>query len=135
LIIEGAGTRFGVGNGLFDNATGVYRIVAPSKNAYKVVGDIEKAAVSFINRQEDRGRFIVLIALGPTATVLVGRMCELVQTIDIGHFDLQYEYLTMGKFNKVKVPTRYNNEMLNGDTVKDIDDDDYSRQIICNLSE
>ncbi|WP_054750975.1 GT-D fold domain-containing glycosyltransferase [Lacticaseibacillus thailandensis] len=135
LVIEGAGTRFGVGNGLFENALNVSRIIAPSRNAYNVINKIESSAVEFISKQPRKDNFIVLIALGPTATVLASRLSSICQSIDIGHFDLQYEYLAMGKYHKTNVPTRYDNEIINGDHVEDIHDEGYLEQIVAEIDE
>ena len=55
---------------------------------------------------------IVLVSLGPAATVIAKRLSnEGIWTIDIGHFDLQYEYYLRGKTHRVKVPGKYDNEL------------------------
>jgi hypothetical protein len=52
-----------------------------------------------------------------------------VQTIDIGHFDLQYEYLMKGYYKKVDVENKYDNELFNGELFAKNLDGQYSRQI------
>ena len=100
LIIEGENTRFGVGNNLLKNVKNVKRILAPAKNAFSVYNKLIGEACKF---PKDT---IVLIALGPTATVLAYDLCkEGYQAIDIGHLDIEYEWYLSGA--KKKVPVKY----------------------------
>lgn len=64
LIVEGAQTRLGVGNDLFSNAKSIERILAPAKNPFDSYDKILSAIVTHCKEH------LVLIALGPTATVL-----------------------------------------------------------------
>ena len=87
LIIEGDKSMLGIGNDLFDNAKSIKRIICPSINAFKIY---DKIINSVIKHNEKR---LILIALGPTATILAYDLHRLgYQSIDIGHVDLEYEW-------------------------------------------
>ncbi|WP_259706804.1 GT-D fold domain-containing glycosyltransferase [Weissella confusa] len=106
LIIEGVGTDFGIGNDLFDNAQTVTRIEAKSRNAYDDVDEIMETTTKFA---KDKKNLVVIIALGPTASVLAYRLANKgIWAVDLGHFDLQYEYLRKGAFKRVKTKRRDN---------------------------
>ncbi len=64
LIIECNSSRVGIGNDLFINVKSIKRIICPSRNAFNVYDKIIK---SVLKLKEKR---IILIALGPTASVL-----------------------------------------------------------------
>ena len=124
LLVEGAQTRFGVGNDLLDNAGSVVRILAPAVNAFSKYDEILSAI-----RQEAEDR-LILLALGPTATVLACELCRLgFWAIDIGHLDIEYEWYRMGAKEKVAVPGKYTNE-AGGVDVVECDDAGYKNQII-----
>ena len=124
VLVEGAQTRFGVGNDLLDNAGSVVRILAPAVNAFSKYDEILSAI-----RQEADGR-LILLALGPTATVLACELCRLgFWAIDIGHLDIEYEWYRMGAKEKVAVPGKYTNE-AGGVDVAECDDAGYKNQII-----
>ena len=98
LVVEGALTRMGVGNRLLQNANSVNRLIAPAKNAFTFYDEILKAAVQY-----GKGK-IVLIALGPTATVLAYDLSmEGIQAIDIGHIDTEYEWFLSGATEKTPI--------------------------------
>mgnify|MGYP003277970439 CR=1 FL=1 len=129
LVIEGAGTKFGVGNDLFSGAKKISRIVAPSKDAYSKIDEIRVTVKDFLE-DKDSKEMVVLMALGPTATVLAAEFSKYVQAIDIGHFDLQYEYLMKGYYKKVDIKNKYDNELFNGDVFIENQDEQYNKQII-----
>lgn len=127
LFIEGGSTRMGVGNDLFGNAESVQRIIAPDENAYRVYHGIYHAALQYGKNK------LILIALGPTATVLAYDLAKAgYWALDIGHMDLEYEWFLKGKGYSY-VPCKYNNEMLGDTAVIDIQDEDYEKSIICVL--
>lgn len=124
LFIEGDKTRMGVGNDLFDNSHSVERIIAPNHNAFDVYDEIFEAALQY-----GKGK-LILIALGPTATVLAYDLAkEGYWAVDIGHLDLEYEWFLKGKGCSY-VPYKYNNEMLGDTIVKSIHDETYKRSVI-----
>ncbi|MBB1070188.1 DUF1792 domain-containing protein [Limosilactobacillus sp. RRLNB_1_1] len=126
IIIEGKFTRFGMNNDLLDNAKSVNRIIAPAENAYSKIDEIYKKTCEIASNIENP---IIIISLGPTATILSYRLSPKYQSIDIGHFDLQYEYLRRGYYHKVSINDRYDNEMKNGNKVKKNVDKYYKDQI------
>lgn len=126
IIVEGAYTRFGVGNSLLDDCKTVSRILMPEKNAYSKK-DEALVKINELGRRIDDP--IVLLALGPTATVLSYILSENYQAIDIGHFDLQYEYKKYGNYKKTKISTRYDNERAGGNHVKNTNNKKYLSEI------
>lgn len=128
LIIEGEKTRMGVGNDLFDGANDIIRILGPAENAYDKYDEILYEARKYA---KDR---LVLIAMGMTATVLAYDLaCEGYQALDIGHIDLEYEWMLQGKGGKTPIKTKYNNEVAGGNIVEDISNPLYESQIIARI--
>lgn len=128
-IVEGEQTRIGVGNDLLDNAANVYRILAPAKNAYDAYDQI----VNSVREHAPEGSLII-IALGPTATIMAYDLAKMrYQALDLGHFDIQYEYHIRGIHTKEAIPGKYVNEASTaGQTVDDkaITDKRYNASII-----
>lgn len=105
LIIEGEKSRLGMGNDLFDNAKSIKRIICPSINAFHVYDKIIKKV---INLNEKR---LILIALGPTATILAYDLHKLgFQSIDIGHVDIEYEWFLRNCTRIIPIENKYVNE-------------------------
>ncbi|MCQ6275297.1 SP_1767 family glycosyltransferase [Bacillus sp. V3B] len=103
LIIEGEFSRLGVGNNLFDNANSIQRILAPSENAFEKYDLVLQKA-----KRHDKEK-LVLIALGPTATILSYDLHKLgYQAIDIGHLDVEFEWF----LKKTKVRTKIENKYV-----------------------
>ena len=128
LIIEGEKSRLGVGNDLFAGAADIKRILGPAEHAFDRYDDLFKEAISFLESNDD---YLTLIAMGATATVLAYDIAmKGFQALDIGHVDIEYEWMLAGKGVKVPVKGKYNNEVSGGDVVEDIDDDKYENEII-----
>lgn len=126
LIVEGETSRLGVGNDLFDGASSIRRILGPSKEAFEKYDELLKA----VKRYEKD--CLVLLALGPTATVLAYDLSrEGYQAIDIGHVDVEYEWFLMRAQDKVPVKNKYVNEAgkLGGHEVGPLSDEKYLKQI------
>lgn len=105
LIIEGEKTRFGVGNNLFDNVSSIERILAPAKNAFDEYESILNAGLRLGKNK------LILIALGPTATVLAYDLAKAgYWAIDIGHLDVEYEWFLRGTDVKIPLNGKYVNE-------------------------
>ena len=125
LIVEGALTRSGVGNDLFDNTKSVKRILAPSRNAYQKVNKIEQM---IRENAEDR---LVLLMLGPTAKVIVDDLQDLDnQLIDLGHIDSEYEWFKMGATYKVKLKNKHTAEFNFDENIEAVHDQTYENEII-----
>ena len=125
LIIEGEKSRLGMGNDLFAGALQIKRLVCPAINAYDVIDDIENK-VSEIDDYD-----LILIALGPTATVLAYRLyLKGYQALDIGHVDIEYEWCLKGAEKKEPVQNKYIGEIPGGDIVADCVDEEYQKQVV-----
>lgn len=124
LIVEGDKTRMGVGNDLLSNSNSIKRIIAPNENAFSVY---EKILESVLKISKE---YLVLIALGPAATVLAYDLAKKgYWAIDIGHLDLEYEWFLKGEGYSY-VPNKYNNEVPCDLDVLDICDKEYEKSII-----
>ena len=125
LIVEGALTRSGVGNGLFTNTKSIKRIIAPSKNAYQKIDQIEQM---IRENAEDR---LVLLMLGPTAKVIVDDLQDLDnQLIDLGHIDSEYEWFKMGATYKIKLKNKHTAEFNFDENIEAVHDQTYENEII-----
>lgn len=126
LVIEGEKTRLGVGNDLLSGALSVKRILCPNTQAFDYYDKLLYEA------QRYDCNHLVLLALGPTATVLAANLCNLgYQAIDIGHLDIEYEWFLMGAVGKVPVPDKFVNEAGAGHGVGDCSDSQYLNEIVC----
>jgi len=124
VICEGEQTRIGVGNDLLDECKSIKRIICPSKNAFDKYDQILDRL-----KQESKDSLII-IALGPTATVLAYNLAkEGYQALDVGHFDIEYEWYLRNAVKKEKIDNKYTNEVNGGDTTNDIKDEKYLNQI------
>lgn len=113
VIIEGEYSKLGVGNDLFKNSKSIQRILAPSENAFDKYDLILESAKK-INKDK-----LILIALGPTATVLAyDLMLEGYQAIDIGHIDIEYEWFLKNADKKLAIEGKYTNESKDNDVSK-----------------
>ena len=126
LIVEGEKSRLGIGNDLFNNSKIIERIICPSINAYARYDEILEAV------QQHNKNKLVLIALGPTATVLAYDLHKLgYQAIDIGHVDIEYEWFLKKASGKVKIDGKFTNEAIDSDVDSNcvVDHEIYLRQI------
>lgn len=129
IIIEGEESRLGIGNDLFNGAKSIQRILAPKENAFSVYDSILNTAKKL---PLDK---IILIALGPTATVLAYDLCKLgYQAIDIGHIDLEYEWYLLGATEKINIPNKYVHESEDGRNTHKFHDEIYENQIIYRIN-
>ncbi|MEH7419165.1 GT-D fold domain-containing glycosyltransferase [Neobacillus drentensis] len=86
LIVEGKHSRLGVDNTLFSNTNSIGRIICPSNNAWSVYNAIKLCVLKNAKDYD-----LVLVSLGPTATVLADDISrEGVRIVDIGHLNLEY---------------------------------------------
>lgn len=125
IFIEGEKSRMGVGNDLFDGAKSVRRIIGPSKQAFSKYNEILQEA-----KKQDKN-CLFLIALGPAATGLAYDLhMSGYRAIDIGHIDVEYEWLLMGTDKKVPLKNKMVFEAAGKDGVEDCNDEAYKSQII-----
>lgn len=124
VIIEGEKSRIGVNNDLLDNANSIERILIPAEEAYNKYDEIYKEAIKI-----DRNK-LILIAAGPTATVLAYDLSKLgYQAVDIGHIDIEYEWLKLGTNDRLPIKGKYVNE-ANYRNPEDVNDKKYMKEII-----
>ena len=129
LIVEGATTRSGVGNDLFNNALSIKRIICPSHHAFSKVDVIQQAILDHAP-----GRLILLM-LGPTAKILAYRLSQLgYRALDLGHIDPEYEWMKMGAETRVQLKHKHTAEFNFDQGIEFIEDEDYNSQIVADLS-
>lgn len=125
LIVEGEQTRLGIGNDLFANTKSIKRILAPAVNAFDCYDRIIEAVIR--NFDGD----MVLLALGPTATVMAADLSKKgIQALDIGHIDIEYEWMKQGATSKVAIKGKYTNEVVDGRNAEACEDAEYLSQIV-----
>lgn len=129
VIIEGEHTKMGVGNNMFNNTTSIKRIICPSKNAFDIYPRILTEAKKLPKDS------LILIALGPTATVLAYDLSEDgFQAIDTGHLDLEYNWMKNRTRKKAPIPGRSINE-LHDEKFTEINDETYFNQILIKIED
>ena len=129
VIVEGAGSRLGVGNDLFESAKSIQRILCPIKNAFSKYDTILSEC---LKQPKDK---LFILALGPTATLLAVDLAEKgYRALDIGHLDTCYETFLRksDKFVHVEGKIVFNNERYNC-LLKPCKDEDYNKQVITQI--
>lgn len=128
ILVEGKSTRFGIGNDLLSKTMEVKRILCPERNSFDFYEQIMEEILKW------EREYLVLIALGPTATALAYDLAlQGYQAIDIGHCDLEYEWFIRNCSRKIRIPGKYTNEIMGGNRVDLCDDSDYLKQIAANV--
>lgn len=126
VIVEGEGTRLGVGNDLLNEALSVKRIVCPIKDAFSKYNEILAECLKFSTDK------LFVMALGPTATVLAEDLTNNdYRALDIGHLDTAYEAFLRKATTFVPVEGKIVfNEERNKKSLKPCKDKKYYEQII-----
>lgn len=115
VIVEGQGSKLGVGNDLFSNAKSIKRILCPSKNAFFKYSEIFDTVVKNTSESD-----LIVLALGPTATVLSYDLSKADRrALDLGHVDIEYEWYLMGASQQVAVEGKEMSEVDGGDLIDD----------------
>ena len=125
IFVEGEKSRLGVGNDLFNNAKSVKRILCPPVNSFAKYDEIKDSILKLTNEKD-----LIIMALGPTATVLAFELSGERQCLDLGHIDIEYEWFRMGVTKKVSIPSKYVNEVEDGRNPDDSIDAEYKKQIV-----
>lgn len=126
LIVEGEKTRFGVGNDLLSNIQNISRILGPKHNAFEKSDEIIKYVLALEKRYD-----LILIALGPAAKYIVYHLhLRGYRVLDIGNLDIEYEWYLRGVKDRILIPGKYTSEVKGGREVEDIDNPEYTSQII-----
>ncbi|MFD2598324.1 GT-D fold domain-containing glycosyltransferase [Sphingobacterium corticis] len=128
LFVEGKGSKLGLNNNLFDNVKSINRILCPNSDAFDKYEEIFEATKKF---GRDK---LILIALGPTATVLAYDLAVCgFRAIDLGHIDIEYEWFKMGADNKISISGKVAMEAVDPlpNDIFDLDDtDDYQLEVL-----
>lgn len=131
VIVEGAQSRSGVGNDLYDNARSLKRILGYATNAFSHYDEMLKAITMNVKPEEGK---LILLSYGPTATILAYDLAKLsYQAIDLGHLDIEYEWYLRKSFGGV-VKGKYTNEAQGGDVVDECKDEEYLSQIVYDIT-
>lgn len=132
VIVEGCKSRTGVGNDLYDNARSVRRILGLSVNAFEKYNEMLDAILLHTSQEQ-----LILLSYGMCATVLAYDLAKLgYQAIDIGHLDIEYEWMRMGAVNKTPIKGKYTNEAGEDGRKKIVEniDSKYECEIVCDIS-
>jgi len=98
-VVTGKGSRFELVDPLFSGIQPRF-VEAPSRNAYSEVDRIMDQLLS-------ENRDLVLLSLGPTATVLAARLADHgIQALDIGHISASYNQVFKGAPTPEKLPVQ-----------------------------
>lgn len=133
LIVEGDKTRSGIGNDLYDNAASVQRIIGYSENSFVHYEEMKEAILKYARKDQ-----LILLCYGMTATVLAYDLAKLgYWAIDLGHLDVEYEWMRMGVTERALIKGKHVNELkeIGGADVDDCIDPLYKSQIICDITE
>lgn len=127
LIVEGKYTKNGVRNDLFKNTNSIRRILCPDRNAFNKYEEILYTVKKVVKKGE-----LVLISLGPTATVLAYDLARCgIQALDIGQIDNEYEWFLRKTDDRVEIPGKVVAELNWCHQPIEMEEDcDYIRQII-----
>ncbi len=127
VLIEGTGSRLGLGNDMFDGTKSLRRILCPPDNAFNVYRKIKEETLKI---SKD---CLILISLGPTAKVLAYDLFKSgYRVLDVGHIDMEYEMFLRKLTKQTKVKYKYFNE-INERNPEDTDDPKYLSQIIASI--
>jgi len=123
ILLESQEARLGVTNDILDGAKSISRIIfCPVKNAFN---KYDRILSTFNDVDPDN---LILVALGPTATVLTYDLCKKgYQTIDIGHISAEYECFLRKETPLELKSMGYNSKMGHASNP---DDPKYKKQII-----
>ena len=129
LIVEGESACFGGGSDLLEGASFVRRILAPTKDAFRVYGKLLDVVLAHAATED-----LVLISLGPTATVLAADLTKHgIQAIDIGQLDNEYDWYRMRARERVSIPGKMTAEVFRGCVVGELKEDG-DGQVIAHVS-
>lgn len=106
VLVEGMESKLGVNNDLFDGVYSLRRILGPAENSFSVYDRLMDCVKNEASKDS-----LILMALGPTATAMAYELAkDGYWAVDIGHIDIEYEWMLMGATRKVNVLGKYTNE-------------------------
>lgn len=126
LLVEGQYAYNGVRNDLFDGNKSMKRIIAPAQNAFSVYDELFKTVEQYADADT-----LVLISLGPTATVLAYDLAmKGIQALDIGQLDNEYDWYMRRTEVQIAIPGKCVAEVKRGRIPEVIQDETYEGQIV-----
>lgn len=126
LIIEGKDSKLGTVNDYFNNSNSIRRIICPPKNAFEKIDAIKEAV-----RNHHSPGDVLILALGPTATVLAYDLAkENIRCLDLGHIDVEYEWFKLKATSKVPIKGKVINEVTSHQEEGDFANESYEKSII-----
>lgn len=129
LVVEGKYSRLGYRNDLLIDAKSIRRIICPSSNAFDSYDEIFLMVMSSIHDDD-----LVLISLGPTATVLAYDIsCKGYQAIDIGQLDNEYDWFNMRAVDREPIPGKGVAELNGFHETDEETDQGFQSQIIARI--
>lgn len=128
LIVEGKTSCLGFNNDLFNEANSIRRIICPDKNAYDIYDVILKTITKYGKNK------LIIISLGPTATVLAYDLSlENYTALDLGNIDIEYEWYLRKAKHKMPIEGKYSNEIHEKQNKLYTSNKKYLNEIICEL--
>lgn len=98
LIVTGKGSRFDLLPSMFDSARAVEFVYSAPVNAYSQIDEVYEETLKRAGRDT-----LVLLSLGPTATILAHRFAsEGLQALDVGHLSASYDFV----YKKAPLPEK-----------------------------
>lgn len=132
VIVEGRDSKLGVNNDLFAGAKSIARILGPAENAFAKYDELKRVV-----KENSTKSTLILLALGPTATAMAYELAvDGYWAVDIGHIDIEYEWMLMRADHKVPVPGKYTNESADGKLIGSLPEEalnKYHNEIIAHV--
>lgn len=88
LLIKGEGTGFDKDKSIFSTARRYETLLGPERDSFSMIDSLVHKAIYRTN--EDT---VIVISLGPTATLLAERLSKFRQTLDLGHLGMFYAHV------------------------------------------
>lgn len=130
VIVEGAQSRTGIGNDLYDNAHSIQRIIGYATDAFSHYDEMLQAIIQHVSPEK-----LILLSYGPTATILAYDLAKLgYQAVDIGHLDIEYEWFIRNATANIAIQGKFTNEAAGGRIVDDCENQIYRSQIIYDIT-
>lgn len=127
LLVEGKTSRMGRNNDLLSKANSIRRILCPDSNAFNKYDEILLKILEYTRKND-----LILIKLGPTATVLGYDLAQKgFQAIDIGQLDNEYDWYKMGVQQRVEIKGKMVAEILDGRSPCKLFDPLFEKEILC----
>ena len=113
----------------FDNSL-ISDISAPATNAFSKYTEMLNAITDNVTKDK-----LILLSYGMTATILAYDLARMgYWAIDIGHLDIEYEWMRMGATDNVPVMGKFTNEAVGGNHVDSVYSSQYLSQIITDIT-